>query len=417
MLTKTHPASATAEGDRPRAPEPSALALQPHERWPFYEDDEVEAVTAVLRSGRVNQWTGADVFAFELACAERFGGGHAIALTNGSVALDLALRAFRIGPGDEVIVSPRSFVASAACVRLAGATPVFADIDANSGNIAVPSIAQALSSRTRAIIPVHLAGWPADMPAIMELVRGRDIKVIEDCAQAHGAEIAGESVGSFGDAAAWSFCQDKIISTAGEGGLVSFKDQAAWRWARSFKDHGKDFARASATGGDPGSFRWLHDIVGTNWRLSGPQAAIGLVQLRKLDEWRAVRARNAEIWISALKRVRGLRAPLPDGNSARHAFYKLYFYIDDYSDQEAAELRSMILRRAAAAGLRVFSGSCPEIYRERAFMDLPQPDCPAARTLGARSLMVEVHPTLSPDLLQMRAAALAEIARAVLERA
>ena len=201
-------------------------------------------MTAVLRSGRVNQWTGPDVFAFEEACQARFGGGRAIALANGSVALELALRAFGIGPGDEVIVSPRSFVASASCVRLVGATPVFADVDRHSGNITASSIAPLLSERTRAIIPVHLAGWPTDVPAMMDLVRGRDIKVIEDCAQAHGAEIDGQSVGSFGDAAAFSFCQDKIISTGGEGGLLTITDEAAWAWAWSFKDHGKDFAKA-----------------------------------------------------------------------------------------------------------------------------------------------------------------------------
>ncbi|HEY8591259.1 MAG TPA: aminotransferase class I/II-fold pyridoxal phosphate-dependent enzyme [Sphingomicrobium sp.] len=196
------------------------LSPRPDERWPFYAEDEIASVVAMLQSGKVNQWTGPEVFAFEQAFEERFGGGRAIALANGSVALDLALRAFGIGPGDEVIVSPRSFVASVSCVRLAGATPVFADVDPDSGNITPQSVAAVLTDRTRAVIPVHLAGWPADVPGIVDAVAGRDIKVIEDCAQAHGAEIGGTSVGNFGDAAAWSFCQDKIISTAGEGGLL-----------------------------------------------------------------------------------------------------------------------------------------------------------------------------------------------------
>jgi dTDP-4-amino-4,6-dideoxygalactose transaminase len=391
------------------------LDMRADERWPFYDDDEIEAVTAVLRSGRVNQWTGPDVFAFEEACRARFGGGRAIALANGSVALELALRAFGIGPGDEVIVSPRSFVASASCVRLVGATPVFADVDRDSGNITAKSVAPLLSDRTRAIIPVHLAGWPADVPAMMEFVRGRDIKVIEDCAQAHGAEIDGQSVGSFGDAAAFSFCQDKIISTGGEGGLLTIKDDTAWAWAWSFKDHGKDFARSTMPGTDPGMFRWVHDMVGTNWRLTGPQAAVGRVQLNKLDSWRAARTRNAGLWADALSRVPGLRVPFPVGNSLRHALYKLYFHVDRGSDEEAAGLRSRILEGAAAEGLRVFSGSCSEIYLEKAFEDLPRADCPVSRSLGARSLMVEVHPTLRPDLLKLRAERVAEIASDVLE--
>ena len=392
------------------------LEPRPDEQWPYYAPDEIEAVAAVLRSGRVNQWTGPDVFAFEKAWTERFGGGRAIALANGSLALELALRAFGIGPGDEVIVSPRSFVASASCARLVGATPVFADVDPDSGNVTAESIAKVLSPRTRAIIPVHLAGWPADVPAMIDLIRGRHIKVIEDCAQAHGAEIGGEAVGTFGDAAAFSFCQDKIISTGGEGGLVTFRDEAAWRWAWSFKDHGKDFDKATMPAGDPGMFRWLHDRVGTNWRLTGPQAAIGLAQLQKLDEWIAARTRNAGIWADALGTISGLRVPVPTGNSLRHSFYKLYFYIDRGSDDEASALRSKIFERSAAAGLRVFSGSCSEIYLEKAFDDLPAPDCPVSRSLGARSLMVEVHPTLRPDLLKLRGDRLAEIARDVLER-
>lgn len=397
-----------------RAAVPSSILLRPDEHWPYYDEEEIGAVAAVLRSGRVNQWTGSDVSSFEKLCSERFGGGRAIALANGSVALELAVRAFGIGPGDEVVVSPRSFVASASCVRLVGATPVFADVDRDSGNITAASIAPMLSGRTRAIIPVHLAGWPADMPAIMKLARGGDIKVIEDCAQAHGAEIDGESVGSFGDAAAFSFCQDKIISTGGEGGLLTLTDEAAWAWAWSFKDHGKDFTKSLEPGGDPGMFRWLHDRVGTNWRLTGPQAAIGCVQLGRLDGWLAARARNAAIWADALGDVTGLRVPMPDGNSLRHAFYKLYFYIHGGEDAEAAQMRSEIIRLCAAEGLRVFSGSCSEIYLEKAFDDLSPADCPVSRSIGARSLMVEVHPTLRPELLKLRAERVAKIAAAVL---
>jgi dTDP-4-amino-4,6-dideoxygalactose transaminase len=389
------------------------LSPAPEEHWPFYGEDEIDAVGAVLRSGRVNQWTGPEVFKFQQACEACFGGGRGIALANGSVALELALRAFGVGPGDEVVVSPRSFVASASCVMLVGATPVFADVDPDSGNITPQSIERVLTDRTRAVIPVHLAGWPADIPGMLDLVKGLDIAVIEDCAQAHGAQIEGRSVGSFGDAAAFSFCQDKIISTGGEGGYCSFKDVSGWEWAWSFKDHGKSIQKATAPPGDPGLFRWIHDSIGTNWRLTGPQAAIGLLQLGKLERWYEARARNARIWVEALKQVPRLRIPLP-GEALRHALYKLYFYIDGGSDDEAAQLRSEILNRSAESGLRIFSGSCSEIYLEQPFSKLPPPDCPVSRSLGARSLMVEVHPTLRPELLERRANRLAEIAGRVL---
>jgi dTDP-4-amino-4,6-dideoxygalactose transaminase len=391
-------------------PEEESLQLRPEERWPFYAEDEIEAVAEVLRSGRVNQWTGNSVSLFEQACVERFGGGQCVALANGSLALELALRAFGIGPGDEVIVTPRTFVASAFCVRLVGATPVFAEVDRDSGNITAESIDAVATDRTKAVIPVHIAGWPADMPAIMALAERRGFKVIEDCAQAHGAEIDGRSVGDFGDASAFSFCQDKIISTAGEGGFTSFRDRSAWEWAWTYKDHGKNWNKVSAPPVGPG-FRWLHDSVGTNWRLTGPQAALGLVQLGKLDQWRSARTRNAMIWADALTPIPGIRVPLP-GAGRRHAFYKFYAYVD--AGDDTPRLRDEILRRAENAGLRLFSGSCSEVYLEKAFEDLPTPDLPVARELGQSSLLMEVHPTLCPDLLAARAQALAKIVRAVL---
>lgn len=388
------------------------LAIQPDERWPFYAEDEIAAAADVLRSGKVNQWTGPDVFAFEQACVERFGGVHGVAVANGSLALDLALLALEIGPGDEVVVTPRTFVASAFCVMLAGATTVFADVDADSGNITPETVERVLTEKTRAIIPVHLAGWPADMAGIMKLAEGRNLKVIEDCAQAHGATVDGQSVGSFGDAAAFSFCQDKIISTGGEGGFVSFRDPGAADWARSFKDHGKNWDKVRAPAGLPGEFRWLHDQAGTNWRLTGPQAAIGLRQLEKLEDWNAARTRNALIWTAALEGLADIRFPRP-GPSLRHALYKLYFYLD-VPDEDAAAVRREILGKATEAGLRLFSGSCSEVYLEQAFDELPKPDCPVARRLGQTSLMVEVHPTLRQDLLERRAERLGAIIRDVI---
>jgi len=383
------------------------MNLRDEEQWPTYAEDEIEAAVAVLRSGKVNQWTGPEVGEFERACTERFGGGNGIAVANGSLALDLALLTFEIGPGDEVVVTPRSFAASAFCVMLAGATPVFADVDPDSGDITAETIERVMTERTRAIIPVHLAGWPADMPAIMDLARGRDVLVIEDCAQAHGATIDGRSVGSFGDAAAWSFCQDKIISTGGEGGFVSFKDAERAEWAWSFKDHGKNREKIREGSGKAGMFRYVHDMPGTNWRLTGPQAAIGLAQLAKLDEWTRIRERNAAIWLRELNQVEGIRAPQPAAN-LRHAFYKLYVYLDDVGP-EAAQARNRIVGAAQEQGLRVFSGSCPEIYREEAFEGLAHAPCPVAHQLGETSLMVEVHPTLDPGLLEQRARQLARI--------
>ncbi|HYG46434.1 MAG TPA: DegT/DnrJ/EryC1/StrS family aminotransferase [Allosphingosinicella sp.] len=384
------------------------LRQGPDEHWPFYAEDEIEAVTAVLRSGKVNQWTGGEVFAFQDALARTFGGEYCIALANGSLALELPLRAFGIGPGDEVVTTPRTFVASATSAMLTGATPVFADVDPDSGNITAESIEAVLTERTRAIIPVHIGGWPCDMPAIMALAERRGLLVVEDCAQSHGAGIDGRPAGSFGHAAALSFCQDKIISTGGEGGAVLFKDEAAFDRAWSFKDHGKNRRKVEAPQAAPG-FRWLHDSVGTNWRLTGPQAAIGLRQLEKLPEWHSARTRNAGIWADALDGVPGLRVPRP-GPRFRHAYYRLNFYLES----GAEDARQEILARAGEAGLRLFTGSCSEVYLEEAFRDLPKPDLPNARAMTRSSLAVEIHPTLDPDRLRLRAEKLAGLIRATL---
>jgi dTDP-4-amino-4,6-dideoxygalactose transaminase len=386
-----------------------ATALTPAEHWPFYAEDEISAVVSTLRSGKVNQWTGTKVVEFQEAHAAYVGRGRAIALANGSVALELAVRAYDIGPGDEVIVTPRTFVASAYCVLLVGATPVFADVDRDSGNITPETIAAAITPRTKAVIPVHLGGWPCDMPAIMDLAREHDLLVIEDCAQAHGAEIDGRPVGSFAETAAFSFCQDKILSTGGEGGLTMFADDERYEWAWSFKDHGKNRRRMAEPATEPG-FRWVHDSVGTNWRMLETSAAIGLLQLSKLNEWRNTRARNAAIWSEELSAVSQLRIPAPPSGWT-HANYQFYAYLDEVADPEAA--RTRLLRELSELGIRAFSGSCSEVYREAGF-DWDGTRLPIARELGETSVMFEVHPTLDPRRLRARAAQVAEVAARVL---
>ncbi len=364
--------------------------------WPHYAEDEIAAATEVLASGRVNQWTGEKVKAFERAFATYIGQSHGVAVFNGTVALELALIALGIGPGDEVIVTPRSFIASASAVTTVGATPVFADVDRDSGNISAETIAPMIGPRTRAILPVHLGGWPADMPAIMALAKKHNLKVIEDCAQSQGATIDGQHAGSFGDAAAFSFCQDKIMTTGGEGGLVLFRDRDAWSRAWSYKDHGKSYARSTAPAEKPG-FRFVHDSIGTNWRMIEIQAAIGLVQLAKLERWNAERARRAGIWRSAFAGAPALRAPVPR-KGVRHAWYKLHTYLEPGLLKPGVK-RDDVLAALVANGIRAFSGGCSEIYLEKAFADRNEPTRPVAKALGETNLMFEVHPTLDETVL------------------
>lgn len=380
--------------------------------WPDYDQEQIDAVARVLRSGKVNAWTGPDVREFEAAFSTAFDVPHAIAMANGTVTLDAALAALRLHPGDEVIVTPRSFVASASSVMLAGGVPVFADVDPSSGNLTPETIAGVLTPRTRGIIPVHLGGWPCDMPAIMDLATAHDLWVIEDCAQAHGARIGNRPVGGFGTFGSFSFCQDKIMTTGGEGGMLVTKDRALWEQVWSFKDHGKHYETVFAANPAPG-FRWLHSVgPGTNLRLSGMAAAIGLVQLERLPTWHAHRQRNAAILTDALSDCDGVEMPLPP-DGLTHAWYRAYAYVQP--DQLAADWsRDRIVSELTTAGFAAFSGSCSEVYREEMFLraGIGPADggrLPVAQRLGDTSLAFLVDPSVTPDHMANLASCLRDI--------
>lgn len=364
--------------------------------WPAYDEEEADAVAAVIRSGRVNYWTGQETRAFEREFAAFADCPHAVAVANGTLALDLALQALRIGPGDEVVVTPRTFIASVSSVVSAGATPVFADIDRDSGNISPATIAPVLTERTRAIIPVHLAGWPCDMAGIATLADPRGIAVIEDCAQAHGARINGRSIGSFGAVGAWSFCQDKIITTGGEGGMVTCAEEELWRTMWAFKDHGKSYAAVYERDHPPG-FRWLHESFGTNWRMMEMQAVIGRIQLRRMDRWHARRTAIAATYRDALAPFAdAVRVPLPDANYT-HAWYRFYAYIRP-DGLKPGWTRDRIVEETVRRGVPLFQGSCSEVYREKAFDGTPWRPAqrlPAAVELGETSVMFLTHPTMT----------------------
>ena len=366
--------------------------------WPSFTEEEQAAVARVVGSNRVNYWTGEEGRAFEREFAQWAGTRHAVAVANGTLALDLALKALEIGPGDEVIVTPRTFIASISTVVNAGATPIFADVDRDSGNIAPAPIAPLISDRTRAIIPVHLAGWPADMDGILALARPRGIHVIEDCAQAHGAMIGERMVGSIGDIGAWSFCQDKIMTTGGEGGMVTTDDERLWSAMWSFKDHGKDWD-AEYNRQHPPGFRWVHESFGTNWRMLEMQAAIGRIQLTRMAAWTARRTAIAARLASALAEFpQAVRVPMP-GEGMVHAFYRLYAYVRPEGLKEGWT-RDRIVAEVVARNVPLYQGSCSEVYLEKAFEGTgwrPAERLPVARELGETSLMFLTHPTLTDE--------------------
>ena len=380
--------------------------------WPSFTKEEVAAVERVLLSNRVNYWTGTEGRDFEKEFAAWVGARHAVALANGTVALDLALKALDIGPGDEVIVTPRSFLASVSCVVTAGATPVFADVDRDSGNLTAQTILAVFTPKTKAVIGVHLAGCPCDMDPIMALAQDHGFFVIEDCAQAHGACYKGRSVGSIGHIAAWSFCQDKIMTTGGEGGMVTTNDADLWSRMWSYKDHGKSWAAVYEREHPPG-FRWLHESFGTNWRMTEMQAAIGRIQLERMPNWHSARLKNAErIWECA-RALPGLRVPpIPDW--AEHAAYKCYVFVEP--DQLAHGWdRDRIAAEVQALGVPCMQGSCSEVYLEKAFDGSgwrPESRLAVARELGETSLMFLVHPTLTEEHVDRTCEALSTVMHA-----
>ena len=378
--------------------------------WPSFTQEEADAVSQVLLSNKVNYWTGTECREFEKEFAAWAGTDYAVALANGTLALDVALQAMGIGEGDEVIVTPRSFIASVSTVVNAGAMPVFADVDNNTGNISATTIAPKITDKTKAIICVHLAGWPCDMDEIMALAKQHNLWVIEDCAQAHGAKYKGKPVGSIGHVGAWSFCQDKIMTTGGEGGMVTTNDKALWQKMWEYKDHGKNYDSIYHKQHPPG-FRWLHDSFGTNWRMMEMQAVIGRIQLKKMAEWTKIRTQNAKILRDALTQFAGeqqfLRIPDIEfhqvmGGDSVHAYYKYYVYVRPKNLPENIN-RDSILNALNEKKIPCFSGSCSEIYLEKAFDNHPsRPNArlTVAKELGETSLMFLIHPTLTTNEMQ-----------------
>ena len=363
--------------------------------WPSFTLEEADSARRVLLSNRVNYWTGDECRNFEREFADWIGVPHAVSLNNGTLALEMAVRALGIQPGDEIVVTPRSFLASASCVVSAGGIPIFADVCRDTQNLTSDSIARVLTPRTKMIIPVHLAGLPCDMDPIIDLAKAHSLSIVEDCAQAHGALYRGRPVGSIGDIGAWSFCQDKIMTTAGEGGMITTRNSELWSAIWSEKDHGKSWAAVNAPPQTQG-FRWVHESFGTNARMLEVQAAVGRIQLRRMDEWSAARRRNAKrIW-DAARQISGLRAPeVPAW--AQHGAYKAYVFVEPYSLNSNWN-RDRIVAEINARGVPCYTGSCPEIYLERAFDGTgwrPPKRLPVARELGETSLLFMVHPTLT----------------------
>ena len=378
--------------------------------WPFYTKEEIRGVQKVLNSGKVNYWTGNETKFFEEEFAKYIGVNFSVAFANGTLALSAAYLALGIKKGDEIITTPRTFIATSSTILLLGAKPIFADVDINSGNITAESIKPLINQSTKAISVVHLGGWPADMESISRLAKDNGLLILEDCSQAHGASIKDKKIGSFGDIATWSFCQDKIISTGGEGGMVTTNSESLYKKIWSLKDHGKSLDLIKKNSYNSHSFKWVHEDLGTNCRLTEMQSCIGRIQLKNLNKTNSIRKRNAYILINQLKDIPLIRIPVPPENIV-HAWYKFYVYIKKENLKSNWD-RERIIIQLNKFGAKAFSGSCSEIYLEKCFKNKnasPKERLTSARILGDTSLMFLVHPTIREKEMKKYAQIIKEV--------
>ena len=368
--------------------------------WPSFSEEEANAVKTVLLSNKVNYWTGNECRKFEKEFAIWSNAKYAIALGNGTLALDNAFKALNISFGDEVIVTARTYIASVTSIVNAGAIPIFADVDLNSQNITPESIRSMITNKTKAIVCVHLAGWPCEMNEIIDIANEFNLYIIEDCSQAHGAKYKGKPVGSIGNIGCWSFCQDKIMTTGGEGGMVTTNDENLWNRMWSYKDHGKSY-KAVYEKKHPDGFKWLNESFGTNWRMTELQGAIGRIQLKRMSNWNSNRIFNAnKIW-NTTKNFTGLRVPnIPD--YINHAAYKCYVFVEEKNLKKGWN-RNRIMEEINKLGVPCYTGVCPEVYLEKAFDNSgfrPKERLLNAKKLGETSLIFLVHPTLNKNEIQ-----------------
>jgi len=387
--------------------------------WPSFSRLEANSAKEVILSNKVNYWTGNEARLFEKEFAKFAGTKYAVALTNGTVAIDLALIALNIGSGDEVIVTSRTFLASVSSIINSGARPIFCDVSRDSQNMDVTKIKDLITKNTKAILCVHLSGWPCDMDEIKKISKEHKLYIIEDCAQAHGAKYKGLSVGSIGHIGCWSFCQDKIMTTGGEGGMVTTNSKKLWNKMWSYKDHGKSYTAVYSKKHPPG-FKWLHESFGTNWRMLEIQAKIGRIQLENISEWTKKRNINQNIIWKTASKLNGLRVPQFKCLSCKsctvesgciHAAYKCYVFVD----KEKLKIgwnRDKIIKSINDLGIPCFSGSCSEVYLEKAFKGKdfrPKKRLKVARELGQTALMFLIHPTLKRNEIKLICSALESV--------
>ena len=335
--------------------------------WPKLDEKAIKAVEAVLRSGKVNYWTGPKGMQFEQKFAEWQGSKYAISVSSGTAALHVSLAAMGIGPGDEVIVPSYTFIASSFSIVHAGAVPRFVDVNIDDHCISIESAEKLVTERTKAIMPVHLYGNVCKMDEIKTFAKKHDLLIIEDNAEAFGGSYKGRKTGTLGDIAGCSFCQNKTFTTGGEGGMVTTDDEEYAWLARSFRDHGYDVKQRLGLLELEQKLPYIHNMVGWNYRMTEMQSAIGLAELERMDDWNLpTRRRNAHIIINKINDLPQVLYKPIDNEERRNGWYTMAFSLD--IENMSCEIMQFV-NEVVAEGAPVWKVFWPQCHTESAFQN------------------------------------------------
>ena len=376
-----------------------------NKNWPNFSEKLISKVNKTIRSGKINYTTGTYGKLFETKFSKFVGNKYSVAICNGTAALEVAIKSLELPKNSEIIVPARSFFSSASCIVNTGHVPVFADVDLLTQNISLAEIKKKITKKTKAIICVHLAGLPCDMNNIKKLANKKKIKIIEDCSQAHGASIENRQVGSFGDISTWSFCNDKIISTLGEGGMISTNKKNLYDFSKKYINHGtnqkskKNFQK----------FLYNKDLFGTNLRITEIQSLAGLEQLKNLKKIQKKRELFSKNFFDLISKYNNYFYSYFPSQKIKSAWYRFYFFVR--SDiRNYKKVRFKIINDFNQNHIKCFTGSCPEIYLEKSFRKLKNfkfirlKNC---KILGETSIALDVNHTLKyskhrKNLLKMK---------------
>jgi dTDP-4-amino-4,6-dideoxygalactose transaminase len=360
--------------------------------WPNYSRNLILKVNKVLKSGKINYTTGPYGKKFEKNFSKFVGNKYSVAICNGTVALEVAIKSLKLPKNSEIIVTARSFFSSAACIVNTGYTPIFADVDLSTQNISIENIKKKLSKKTKAIICVHLAGLPCEMNDISKLAKEKKLKIIEDCSQAHGASIDNRQVGRFSDVATWSFCNDKIISTLGEGGMISTNNKKIYNICKEYINHGTSNVQTK----NSEKFVYNKNSFGTNLRITEIQSIAGIEQLKDLKKIQKIREKISYNYFNIISRYRNfINCYMPPKN-IKSAWYRFYFFLNP-SIKNCQKVRFKIIESLKKNDVKCFTGSCPEIYLEKAFKKSKYPNVNRLKNckiLGETSIALDVNHTL-----------------------